>query len=240
MEWGWGWGWGRGRGGDKGEELSDYSRNHETLHGTHLGLVVVPQLQCAGEGGRTGKGKEGGVQKRSHINTLWPTNLSRVAANMYLPLGENLTKETGGLSSSTSVFRHFPVVVSHIRLHKDITCKCTLGQCVCVCVCVCVCACALSTWSGCPRSNGMQSNSPHAIVAAGDNERPIPVEVDCRDGVRVGGKCFQTLTCPNIPHSNALIKLRGEGWGWGGVCRVMAAPLLHILALTDPDTIRLD
>ena len=35
---------------------------------------------------------------------------------MYFPLGENLTKETGGLSSSTSVLRHFPVAVSHIRL----------------------------------------------------------------------------------------------------------------------------
>ena len=28
------------------------------------------------------------------------THLSRVAARMYLPLGENLTKDTGGLSSS--------------------------------------------------------------------------------------------------------------------------------------------
>ena len=95
----------------------------------------------------------------------------------------------------------------------------------------------LSKWSGCLRSDAMQSNSPHAVIAAGDNERPIPVEVDCRDRVRVGGKCFQTLTCPHIPHSNALVKLRE---GWGGVCSVMAAPLLPILALTDPDTIRLD
>lgn len=28
------------------------------------------------------------------------TDLSRVAARMYFPLGENLTKDTGGLSSS--------------------------------------------------------------------------------------------------------------------------------------------
>lgn len=28
------------------------------------------------------------------------THLSRVAARMYLPLGENFTKDTGGLSSS--------------------------------------------------------------------------------------------------------------------------------------------
>lgn len=30
------------------------------------------------------------------------TYLSKVAANMYLPFGENFTKDTGGLSSSTA------------------------------------------------------------------------------------------------------------------------------------------
>ena len=34
------------------------------------------------------------------------TYLSSVAASIYLPLGENLTKDTGGLSSSISVFKH--------------------------------------------------------------------------------------------------------------------------------------
>ena len=41
--------------------------------------------------------------------------LSKVAARMYLPLGENLTNETGGLSSSMSVLRHWPDVVSQMR-----------------------------------------------------------------------------------------------------------------------------
>lgn len=47
---------------------------------------------------------------------LSSTYLSSVAARMYLPFGENLTKETGGLSSSISVFRHCPDAVSQIRL----------------------------------------------------------------------------------------------------------------------------
>ena len=37
-----------------------------------------------------------------------------------LPLGENFTKLTGGLSSSINVFRHWPDAVSHIR-HSPIT-----------------------------------------------------------------------------------------------------------------------
>ena len=39
-----------------------------------------------------------------------------MAASIYLPLGENLTKETGGLSSSIRVFRHCPDAVSQMRL----------------------------------------------------------------------------------------------------------------------------
>lgn len=44
------------------------------------------------------------------------TYLSKVAARMYFPLGENLTNDTGGLSSSMRVFKHWPDAVSHIRL----------------------------------------------------------------------------------------------------------------------------
>jgi len=44
------------------------------------------------------------------------TYLSNVAARMYFPLGENFTKETGGLSSSINVFKHCPEAVSQIRL----------------------------------------------------------------------------------------------------------------------------
>ena len=65
-----------------------------------------------GEAGE-GRGGEGGLHK-GPCQVQWLTHLSRVAANMYFPLGENLTKETGGLSSSTSVLRHFPVAVSLI------------------------------------------------------------------------------------------------------------------------------
>ena len=43
--------------------------------------------------------------------------LSKVAARIYLPLGENLTNDTGGLSSSIRVLRHCPEAVSQIR-HK--------------------------------------------------------------------------------------------------------------------------
>jgi hypothetical protein len=41
-----------------------------------------------------------------------------VAAKIYFPLGENLTNETGGLSSSISVFKHCPDAVSQIRLNE--------------------------------------------------------------------------------------------------------------------------
>lgn len=44
--------------------------------------------------------------------------LSKVAARIYLPFGENLTNDTGGLSSSISVFKHCPDAVSHIRLEQ--------------------------------------------------------------------------------------------------------------------------
>lgn len=42
--------------------------------------------------------------------------LSKVAAKIYFPFGENLTNETGGLSSSINVLRHCPDAVSQIRL----------------------------------------------------------------------------------------------------------------------------
>lgn len=42
--------------------------------------------------------------------------LSNVAAKIYFPFGENFTKDTGGLSSSINVFRHWPDAVSQIRL----------------------------------------------------------------------------------------------------------------------------
>ena len=48
---------------------------------------------------------------------------------------------------------------------------------------------------------------PHAVVAAGDNEGAVSVEVDSRDWVRVCGECLQALSCPHVPHSNTLIKL---------------------------------
>lgn len=48
------------------------------------------------------------------------THLSSVAARMYFPFGENLTKETGGLSSSMRVFRHCPDAVSQIRLQRAV------------------------------------------------------------------------------------------------------------------------
>lgn len=54
--------------------------------------------------------------------------LSRVAANMYFPFGENLTNETGGLSSSISVLRHCPDAVSHIRLKTTKKVKITLME----------------------------------------------------------------------------------------------------------------
>ncbi len=44
--------------------------------------------------------------------------MSRVAARIYFPFGENLTNETGGLSSSIKVLRHWPDAVSHIRLKR--------------------------------------------------------------------------------------------------------------------------
>ncbi|GAB1215170.1 hypothetical protein ATERTT37_004356 [Aspergillus terreus] len=45
---------------------------------------------------------------------------SSVHANTNLPLGENLTAVTGGLSSCTSVRRHWPVAVSQIRINPSV------------------------------------------------------------------------------------------------------------------------
>ena len=54
------------------------------------------------------------------LDILWLTNL---------PFGENLTKETGGLSSSIRVFKHCPLAVSQIRLKVRvlILCKKTMA-----------------------------------------------------------------------------------------------------------------
>lgn len=56
------------------------------------------------------------AQRASILYRIPYTNLSRVEARMYLPFGENLTNETGGLSSSMSVLRHWPDAVSQMRL----------------------------------------------------------------------------------------------------------------------------
>lgn len=40
------------------------------------------------------------------MHIMITTNLSNVAASMYFPFGENLTNDTGGLSSSINVLRH--------------------------------------------------------------------------------------------------------------------------------------
>lgn len=40
------------------------------------------------------------VESGAEISRRAVTHLSSVAARMYLPLGENFTKDTGGLSSS--------------------------------------------------------------------------------------------------------------------------------------------
>ena len=43
---------------------------------------------------------------------------SSVDASRYLPFSENLTADTGGLSSSTIVLTHLPVATSQMRLHN--------------------------------------------------------------------------------------------------------------------------
>lgn len=60
------------------------------------------------------------VNVLTHRPVWWDhrrTALSRDPARMYLPFGENLALVTGGLSLSTSVFRHLPLFVSHSLLN---------------------------------------------------------------------------------------------------------------------------
>ncbi len=79
-----------------------------------------------------------------------------MAAKIYFPLGENLTNDTGGLSSSIKVLRHCPEAVSQIRLKWHLVVLkidrkyfFTFGEYL-----------------------------PKAIVTARDNKRTITVEMD--------------------------------------------------------------
>ena len=51
------------------------------------------------------------IQQVTRLYNNWPN---------ILPFGENLTKLTGGLSSSINVFKHCPDAVSHIRHSPEI------------------------------------------------------------------------------------------------------------------------
>lgn len=56
---------------------------------------------------------------------IWVANLSRVAARMYFPFGENLTNDTGGLSSSgkntENHFRDQCITVLTLEINACIT-----------------------------------------------------------------------------------------------------------------------
>lgn len=49
------------------------------------------------------------------------THLSRVAARMYLPLGENFTKDTGGLSSSVEYLQMYALFIMPIYALKSLS-----------------------------------------------------------------------------------------------------------------------
>lgn len=73
----------------------------------YLSFAVVPQLQSAAD---TNSDNVRVMELRCplqvvrgvfrDIKSIINTHLSRVAARMYFPLGENFTNDTGGLSSS--------------------------------------------------------------------------------------------------------------------------------------------
>ena len=67
-------------------------------------------------------------------------------------------------------------------------------------------------------------SSPESVVATGDNEGSVSVEMNGRDRVRVSGESAETLSCLYVPDPHTLVKLgaREEGreggreGGWGG------------------------
>jgi hypothetical protein len=73
-------------------------------------LVEVPQLEVTAMRGRgkRGYGMRISVGAWSICMLLFTEYLSMVAAKMYLPLGENLTKETGGFSLSENGINQLP------------------------------------------------------------------------------------------------------------------------------------
>lgn len=81
----------------------------------YLGFAVVPQFKCTSGNTHTH------TWSRPLFNIIFVSNyLSKVPVRMYFPFGENLTKDTGGLSSSDEPERGGGMTYTH---HLNTTLK---------------------------------------------------------------------------------------------------------------------
>ena len=59
-------------------------------------------------------------------------------------------------------------------------------------------------------------SSPESVVATGDNEGSVSVEMNSRDRVRVSGESAETLSCLYVPDPHTLVKLGAREGGREG------------------------
>ena len=118
-------------------------------------------------------------------------HLSRVAARMYLPFGENFTNETGGLSSSACTSAE-SMQCAHIRSSAAQVKKARATD------------ERLEALAG-----GGVPNAHEAVVAARHDERAVAVEVHGTHGVRVRRQSSQALARLHVPNAHRLVELKG-------------------------------
>ena len=93
------------------------------------------------------------LKKKSYRRErIWKWYADMLRKNHWLPFGENLTKETGGLSSSIKVFRHWPGETFYDSGNYFQFLKINF------------------TW-------GCVPNPAESIVATADNQTPVPSEI---------------------------------------------------------------
>ena len=100
------------------------------------------------------------LKKKSYRRErIWKWYADMLRKNHWLPLGENLTKETGGLSSSIKVFRHWPGETFYDSGNYFQFLKINF------------------TW-------GCVPNPAESIVATAHNQTPVPTEICCRPSTK--------------------------------------------------------
>eukprot|EP00967_Tisochrysis_lutea_P042139 scaffold50726_cov34-Tisochrysis_lutea.AAC.2 len=117
---------------------------------------------------------------------LWPDVPSSSEVITYCPFGVNRTCDTGGLSSSINVLRHWPVEVSQMRHSPSCEPKKhrTSGM-----------APVTYTWLDWASARVVARGQPFTR----HNQRPVPIEVDRGNWVRMGRQNLQASPCLHVP-----------------------------------------